>query len=379
MVEIHGDNLPALKEMADRASAIMSELPELADVEASLRSGAPEVQIEYDRAQIARFGLNISTVARQVRDMVKGSEATRFNLKDRRIPIVVRLEESNRERVEDIGRLTINPGGERAIPLNSIATLTIGEGPSEVRRIDGKRVALVEANLGDASLGSAVKRIEEELDSKIEWPSDMTYLLTGQNQEWERSESSLYLALGLSLFLVYVIMAAQFESLMQPLVIMLTIPLAFFGTVLGLKALNISLSIVVFLGMIMLAGIVVNNAIVLVDYVNVLKRRGMALREAIVTAGSVRLRPILITTATTVLGLIPMAMGMGDGAEIRTPMAIAVIFGLITSTFLTLLIIPTIYYLLESLRMKVLKTPGPEEEKSEIRNSKFETNPKPEI
>ncbi len=357
VVEIHGDNLPALKEMADRASAIMSELPELADVEASLRSGAPEVQIEYDRAQIARFGLNISTVARQVRDMVKGSEATRFNLKDRRIPIVVRLEESNRERVEDIGRLTINPGGERAIPLNSIATLTIGEGPSEVRRIDGKRVALVEANLGDASLGSAVKRIEEELDSKIVWPSDMTYLLTGQNQEWERSESSLYLALGLSLFLVYVIMAAQFESLMQPLVIMLTIPLAFFGTVLGLKALNISLSIVVFLGMIMLAGIVVNNAIVLVDYVNVLKRRGMALREAIVTAGSVRLRPILITTATTVLGLIPMAMGMGDGAEIRTPMAIAVIFGLITSTFLTLLIIPTIYYLLESLRMKVLKLP----------------------
>ncbi|MFT5493758.1 MAG: HAE1 family hydrophobic/amphiphilic exporter-1, partial [Limisphaerales bacterium] len=232
-----------------------------------------------------------------------------------------------------------------------------GEGPSEVRRIDGKRVALVEANLGDASLGSAVKRIEEELDSKIVWPSDMTYLLTGQNQEWERSESSLYLALGLSLFLVYVIMAAQFESLMQPLVIMLTIPLAFFGTVLGLKALNISLSIVVFLGMIMLAGIVVNNAIVLVDYVNVLKRRGMALREAIVTAGSVRLRPILITTATTVLGLIPMAMGMGDGAEIRTPMAIAVIFGLITSTFLTLLIIPTIYYLLESLRMKVLKLP----------------------
>lgn len=168
-------------------------------------------------------------------------------------------------------------------------------------------------------------------------------------------------------------MAAQFESLVQPLVIMLTIPLAFFGTVLGLKALSISLSIVVFLGMIMLAGIVVNNAIVLVDYVNVLKRRGMELREAIVTAGSVRLRPILITTATTVLGLIPMAMGLGDGAEIRTPMAIAVICGLITSTFLTLLIIPTIYYLLESLRMKVLKTPS--DEKFEIRNPKFETNP----
>ncbi len=362
VVEIHGDELERLKTTADRATEILSGLPELADVEPSLRSGAPEVQIEYKRDQIARFGLNINAVARQVRDMVKGAEATRFNLKDRRIPIVVRLEEQNRSRVEDIGELIINPGQERAIPLNSVADLTVGEGPSEVRRIDGKRVALVEANLGDASLGSAVKAIENALDPGIDWPSDMTYFITGQNEEWERSEGSLYLALGLSLFLVYVIMAAQFESLLQPLVIMFTIPLAFFGTVLGLKALGISLSIVVFLGMIMLAGIVVNNAIVLVDYVNVLQRRGADLREAIITAGSVRLRPILITTATTVLGLLPMAMGLGDGAEIRTPMAIAVICGLVTSTFLTLLIIPTIYYLLESLRMKVVRTTQPESE-----------------
>ncbi len=358
VVEIHGDDLDQLKATADRATAIMSGLPELADVEPSLRSGAPEVQIEYKRDQIARFGLNINAVARQVRDMVKGAEATRFNLKDRRIPIVVRLEESNRSRVEDIGELIVNPGAERAIPLSSVATLTVGEGPSEVRRIDGKRVALVEANLGDASLGSAVKAIQRSLDRGIDWQGDQTYFITGQNEEWERSEGSLYLALGLSLFLVYVIMAAQFESLLQPLVIMFTIPLAFFGTVLGLKALGISLSIVVFLGMIMLAGIVVNNAIVLVDYVNVLQRRGMELREAIVTAGSVRLRPILITTATTVLGLLPMALGLGDGAEIRTPMAVAVICGLVTSTLLTLLIIPTIYHLLGSLRMKVVRTDG---------------------
>jgi len=356
VVEIHGDDIDRLKKKSDEATAILSSLPELADVEASLRSGAPEVQIEYKRDQLPRFGLNINTVARLVRDMVMGAEATRFNLKDRRIPIVVQLEEQSRSRVEDIGKLIINPGEERAIPLSSIADLKIGEGPSEVRRIDGKRVALVEANLGDASLGSAVKAIEKALDSKVEWPTDMTYFITGQNEEWERSEGSLYLALGLSLFLVYVIMAAQFESLMQPLVIMFTIPLAFFGTVLGLKALGISLSIVVFLGMIMLAGIVVNNAIVMVDYVNILQRRGTELREAIVTAGSVRLRPILITTATTVLGLLPMAMGLGDGAEIRTPMAIAVICGLITSTFLTLLIIPTAYYLLESLRLKIVRT-----------------------
>ena len=355
VVEVHGDNLSELKRVADQARDVMADLTELADVEASLRSGAPEVQIAYNRDQIARFGLNIRSVAQQVRDMVKGNEATRFNMKDRRIPILVRLDEIDRERVEDIGLLTINPGQERDIPLNAVADLIVGEGPSEVRRIDGERVALVEANIGEASLGSAVDAIKEVLDSRIEWPRGMTYFITGQNEEWERSRGSLLLALGLSVFLVYVIMAAQFESLVQPLVIMFTIPLAFFGTVGALSQLGISLSVVVVLGMIMLAGIVVNNAIVLVDYVNVLVRRGTELREAIVTAGSVRLRPILITTATTVLGLLPMAMGLGDGSEIRKPMAIAVISGLITSTALTLLIIPTIYYLLERMRRSVFK------------------------
>jgi HAE1 family hydrophobic/amphiphilic exporter-1 len=183
----------------------------------------------------------------------------------------------------------------------------------------------------------------------------MNFRITGQNEEWERGENSLYLALALSLFLVYVIMAAQFESLLQPLIIMVTIPLAFLGSVLGLWLLQVNLSIVVFLGLIMLAGIVVNNAIVLVDYANTLKTRGLDRREAIVTAGSVRLRPILMTTATTVLGLFPMALGLGDGAEIRTPMALTVIFGLLSSTFLTLIIIPTVYSVVDSLGDRLLQ------------------------
>jgi len=182
----------------------------------------------------------------------------------------------------------------------------------------------------------------------------MSFLITGQNAEWQRSQRSLWIALGLSIFLVYVIMAAQFESLIHPLVIMLTIPLAFIGTVLTLKMLGMSLSIVVFLGMIMLAGIVVNNAIVLVDYINTLRHRGLPLQEAVVTAGSVRLRPILMTTATTVLGLTPMALGLGDGAEIRTPMAIAVISGLISSTALTLIVIPSFYLLADKLKQRLL-------------------------
>jgi len=345
VVQINGEDLPELKQFSDQATLLLSKSPELADVEPTLRSGAPEVQISYDRQQIIRHGLNINYVANQVRDMVKGSEATRLNRRDRRVPIVVRLAETDREQVADVGKLTINPGGATPVPLNSIAELTVGEGPSEIRRIDGKRVALVQANIGGGSLGAAVEAAQAALGEGMDWPVYMDFLITGQNQEWERSRGSLFLALGLSLFLVYVIMASQFESFVQPFIIMFTIPMAFVGTGIGLKVFGINLSVAVFLGMIMLAGIVVNNAIVLVDYTNTLRGRGLALKEAIIQAGRVRLRPILMTTATTVLGLSPMAFGLGDGAEIRTPMAISVICGLLTSTFLTLLIIPTIYYL----------------------------------
>lgn len=344
VVEIQGDDLAKLKTLSRQAEARLAELPALADVEASLRSGAPEIQVSYHREKLATYNLNIGTVARQVRDMVKGFEATRFNLKDRRIPIVARLDEPARSHVEDIGQLVVNPGGAQPIRLAAVADLKIGEGPSEVRRISGRRVALIQANIASGSLGGAVRQIQDTLQQKIQWPADMTFSITGQNEEWQRSRGSLYLALGLSMFLVYVIMAAQFESLLQPLIIMLTIPMAFFGSAVGLWALGAHVSIVVFLGLIVLAGIVVNNAIVLVDYTNTLCGRGIALREAIVQAGSVRLRPILMTTGTTVLGLIPMALGLGDGAEIRTPLALTVMFGLMSSTVLTLIIIPVIYH-----------------------------------
>jgi HAE1 family hydrophobic/amphiphilic exporter-1 len=345
-VEVHGDDLLQLRRQAEEARDVMARMPELADVETTLRRGAPEVQIIYDRDRLARYDLNPQTVARLVRDQVQGFEATRYNLKDRRIPIVVRLQVSDRESVEDVRSLIVNPGGERPIALETVATVGLAEGPSEIRRIDGRRVALVTANIAEGSLGNAVGRIKDELNG-IEWASGTTFFMAGQNEEWERSKGSLWLAMALSIFLVYVIMAAQFESLLHPFVILFTIPLAFFGTMVTLKALGISLSIIVFLGMIMLAGIVVNNAIVLVDYINTLRRRGMDLEEAVVSAGTVRLRPILMTTATTTLGLLPMALGIGDGAELRTPMAISVISGLVVSTLLTLFVIPVIYNLVE--------------------------------
>jgi HAE1 family hydrophobic/amphiphilic exporter-1 len=352
-VEIHGDDLVQLRRTAADVEELLGRLPELADVETTLVAGAPEVQIVYDRELLMRYGLDISQVAQLVRNQIKGFEATLYNLEDRRIPIVVRLEEDDRRSTEDLAAMVVNPSEDRPIRLGSVGDVTLGEGPSEVRRVDSRRVALLRSNLGDASLGRAVARIEEVLDA-YDWPSDMTFLVSGQSQEWERSRDSLWLALGLSVFLVYVIMAAQFESLLHPLVIMFTIPLAFFGTVATLFLLDVNLSIVVFLGMIMLAGIVVNNAIVLVDYVNTLKARGVERVEAIVTAGLVRLRPILMTTATTVLGLVPMALGFGEGAEIRTPMALAVIGGLLTSTLLTLVVIPVIYLLVDRFQERLL-------------------------
>jgi HAE1 family hydrophobic/amphiphilic exporter-1 len=353
-VEVHGTDLVALRQKAEEVRDVMASLPALADVETTQRPGAPEVQVVYDRDQLARYGLDIGTVAQQVRDAVKGFEASLYNLGDRRVPIVVRFEEEDRRRVTDVSEFLVNPGGERPIPLGSVAAVSLAEGPSEVRRVDGRRVALVRANVGQGSLGAAVQQVEAGLRSRVDWPADMTFYVAGQSQEWVRSRGSLLLALALSVFLVYVIMAAQFESLLQPLVIMLTIPLAFVGTMATLWVLGISLSVVVFLGMIMLAGIVVNNAIVLVDYVNTLRDRGLPREEAIVTAGQVRLRPILMTTATTVLGLLPMALGLGDGAEIRTPMAIAVISGLLTSTVLTLLVIPSVYEMIDRARERVL-------------------------
>ncbi len=348
-VEVHGDDLARLRVMAERVRSALAALPELADVDSTQRRGAPEVQIVYDRERLMRYELDIATVARLVRDKVQGNEASQLNLHDRRVPIVVRLGERDRSRVQDVRALIVNPGQETPIPLSAIAEVTLGEGPAEVRRIDGQRVALVRANLGEATLGSAVAAIDRALRRDVSWPDDMSFVIGGQNEEWERSQASLWLALGLSVFLVYVVMAFQFESLVQPLVIMVTIPLAFVGTVITLQALSIPLSVVVFLGMIMLAGIVVNNAIVLVDYINQLRARGLARNDAIVRAGAVRLRPILMTTGTTVLGLLPLALGIGDGAELRAPMAIAVVSGLLASTALTLLVIPTVYVIADDI------------------------------
>ena len=345
-VEIKGFDLMTLREVSRRAESNLAAVPGLVDIKSSLQAGNPELQISYNRDRLAEYGLDLRAVAELIRNKVQGRVATEFRRQERQIDIFVRLNEADRLGVGEIERLIINPGNEVPIRLSAVADIRINEGPSEIRRIDQERAALLTANVRGADLASVSTGIATILGS-MEFPEGFAYDIAGQNAEMKTSMNSLIQALGLALFLVYIVMASQFESLVHPFIIMFTVPLAVIGAAIALWLLDMSLSITVFIGLIMLAGIVVNNAIVLVDYINHLRKTGLDKFDAIMQAGSVRLRPIIMTTATTVLGLIPMALGLGEGAEIRTPMAITVIFGLLSSTVLTLVVIPTVYMLID--------------------------------
>jgi len=345
-VEVRGYQLDVLRRFSQECEVLLAGVPGLADVKSSLQAGNPEIQIIYDRRRLADYGLELRPVAELVRNKVQGRVATDFRQGERQIDVLVRLRENDRLGPAELQRLVVNPGAEVAIPLSAVAQITVNEGPSEIRRINQDRAALITANIHGTDLATAADRIQELMGS-IVFPEGFSYLISGQSKEMETSLRSLFFILLLAVFLVYIVMASQFESLVHPLVIMFTVPLALIGVVIGLALTQTALSIVVFIGLIMLAGIVVNNAIVLVDYINTLRRSGMAKTEAIIQAGSVRLRPILMTTLTTVLGLLPLALGLGEGAEIRTPMALTVITGLVSSTLLTLIVIPTVYSLVD--------------------------------
>ncbi|MFQ5676018.1 MAG: efflux RND transporter permease subunit, partial [bacterium] len=312
------------------------------DVKASTEGGNPEVHIVFNRRRVAQVGLDISTIGNIVRNKVMGEVSTELNRQERKVDIRVRSREQDRNNVDDLKRLVVNPSGTIPIPLSTVAEVRLERGPSEIRRIDQERVALVTANLKGRDLGSVSEDIQQVINS-LQLPPDFRVRVGGQQREMTTSFDSMKLAIVLAIFLVYLVMASQFESLIQPFIIMVTIPFALIGVMLTLIITQTPISVVVLIGLIMLAGIVVNNAIVLVDYINTLRKRGKSKRDAIQQAGQVRLRPILMTTLTTVLGLLPMAFGLGEGAELRTPMAVTVIGGLLVGTLLTLIVIPTVY------------------------------------
>ena len=347
-LEIRGYSLSDLQRLGGEVERRLSEVPGLYDVKSSLQRGSPEVQIIYNRDLMAKYNLNIRTVATLVREKVQGDVVTRFRKEDRRIDVLVRVDEGDRTGVDDLRRLVVNPGTRQLpIRLASVADIEVHEGPSEIRRIDQQRAVLISANVSGLDLGTVTAYIQEALEG-MEVPADVAFVIGGQNKEMEVSFNSLRFAIILAIFLVYLVMASTFESFLHPFLVLFTIPLALVGVVGALWATGTTITVIVLIGAVMLVGIVVNNAIVLIDTINRLRRSGAAKKEAVIAAGHLRLRPILMTTLTTVLGLLPMALAWGEGAELRSPLAITVAGGLILSTLLTLVVIPAAYLLVPS-------------------------------
>jgi HAE1 family hydrophobic/amphiphilic exporter-1 len=393
-VEVFAYDLMIQKRIAETIAARMQSVRGLSDVRASTELGNPEIQVTFDREKLARLGLDESQVATAVRTKIRGDVASRFREDDKQIEILVRADESQRNSVASVENLLLNiplrnpaapqpnrpaetqPPADRGqtpaaavanppardvqgsqqqagapVRLGSVARVSIGRGPSEVRRIRSQRAAVVSANVSGRDLSSVTNEIRGELDElRPSLPPEVTIGLGGQNEEMLTSYQSLVFALCLAVFLVYLVMASEFESLIHPFVILFSVPFGLVGVVLSLALTGTTVSVMVLLGVIILVGIVVNNAIVLIDYTNQLRAEGYSRREALKTAGAVRLRPIMMTTLTSVLGLVPMALGWGEGAEIRTPMAITVIGGLMFSTMLTLVFVPVMYEVMDRKR-----------------------------
>jgi len=345
-IRIAGYDLDELKEAANQVMSRLADADQLVDLASSMDRGHPEIQVRFDQERIAALGLTVRQVADQLVNTVRGTVATRYSWRDRKIDILVRAGESDRSSIDDIRGLIVNPGSARPVPLDAVADIVVAEGPSEIRRANQERVAVISANLAYGALSAAVDDVNSRL-SDLALPPTLRLSVLGQNADMQASIRSLLFALGLAIFLVYIVMASQFESLLHPFVILFSVPLAAVGVALALAITGTTISVMVFIGMIMLSGIVVNNAIVLVDLINRLRADGVERTRAIVQAGSLRLRPILMTTLTTALGLFPMALGLGEGAEIRMPMAITVIGGLLVSMALTLIVVPVVYTLLD--------------------------------
>jgi HAE1 family hydrophobic/amphiphilic exporter-1 len=348
-IEIQGYELDSLRIASDEVLRRLRQSARFADVESSLERGHPEIQIYFDQERAAALGLTVKQISDQVVGKIRGRVATRFSWRDRKVDVLVRLSEGERQSIAAVRELIVNPESEFPVPLSSVADIRVAEGPAEIRRGNQERLALIQANLAYGDLGSAVDEVESLL-AGMRLPYGLTMYIKGQSEEMAASFKSLMFALGLAVILVYLVMASQFESLLHPFVILFSIPLAAVGVAIALWLTGTSLSVIVFIGLIMLAGIVVNNAIVLLDLINHLRERGMDRMSAIREGARLRLRPIMMTTLTTVLGLLPMALGIGQGAEMRTPMAITVIGGLLTSTLLTLLVVPVMYSLLDRRR-----------------------------
>jgi HAE1 family hydrophobic/amphiphilic exporter-1 len=348
VVEIKGKELDTLQSLSDQVEAILVEQQGLNAVETSFQEGRPEVEVVIDRTSATAYGLTPQSIGSQLSDLLSGRELGEYEDEGEYINITLRSPEPSLKELEG---LLLDASGERKLRLDEVASLRRTVSPREILRNNQARTAEVTAHLsGNEAFDKIVARVENEL-SEITLPQDYSFTVTGEEKLRRESFSHLLFALLLAVILVYMVMASQFESLRHPFVILLTIPLALVGAVILLMVLNLPLNIMSFIGMIMLAGIAVNDSIILVDLINQLRRGGLDMETAIIKAGQLRIRPIFMTSTTTILALFPLTLGIGEGAALRAPLAVAVIGGLVTSTLLTLVVIPAVYRILGG-RMK---------------------------
>ena len=346
-VEIRGYDLEIAQALARRVNEVIQAVPGITDTRISREEGSPEQVIRIDRQKAADLGLTVSRIGDALETAVGGTQASYFREGGKQYRILVRLSEEDRRNLDDLLDLTvINNRGEPVILRNTVTTIP-REGPVRIERKDQERIITVSANFTGRDMGSVIADIRDRLRS-IPVPKDFAILFGGDYEEQQKAFRELMLGLVLAIVLIYLVMAGQFESLRDPFVVLFSIPMAITGIVVIMILTHTIFSMQAFIGCIMLAGIVVNNAIILVDYTNRLRReQGMDLMEAIRSAGSRRLRPILMTASTTILGLMPLSFGLGEGGEAQAPLARVVIGGLLSSTLITLVLIPVVYSLFE--------------------------------
>lgn len=342
-VEVIGNSFTETDSVASTIKNIMEKTPGTVDVSISRELNRPELKIEIDREKAASLGLTMNIIANSLKTYIQGSTATKYREKGETYDIYVRLEESSRQKIEDIQNLPIvSPTTKSQIKLSNICRIYEAVGPLDIERQNRERVVRVECNTYQRSSGKVVEDLTRKIQNII-LPSGVSVNFGGEAEEQKKAFKDLGLLLMLGVILVYMVMAAQFESLLDPFIIMFAIPFTFIGVILGFLFTNTSLNIVSYLGAIMLIGIVVNNAIVLISYINILRARGQSMYTAVTNAGKDRLRPVLMTTITTLAGLLPLALSRGVGSETWQPLGITMFGGLTVSTVITMLFVPTLY------------------------------------
>ncbi|MEW6534646.1 MAG: efflux RND transporter permease subunit [Candidatus Auribacterota bacterium] len=351
VVQISGYDLETLSSLSDQVFDRLKRIRGIYGIKSTKALSNPETKVEIMKDDAATYAISVDQIALAAHTALKGTVATKYKEEGQEFDIRVQLREEDRKDFLNIRELLVRSEAlDVSVPLKQVARISRGTGPSEVNRINQERTILVTANIFGRGLKEVGNDVQSQIGSLTDIPKGYKIELSGENKEVKESFKSLMLALILSIILVYMIMASQFESFIQPFIIMFTVPLSVIGIYFALKLTETPISVVALLGMIMLGGIVVNNGIVLIEFMNLLRSKGYSALDAAFIAGKIRQRPIMMSALTTIIGLIPLALGLGEGSELRAPMAITVMGGLTTSTFLTLFIIPIIYYYIESFK-----------------------------